>query len=112
MIMNKDELFNYAIGKLSNKKVSNAQKAVVRQLINADVVRVASKDRLATQITCIPEVKEFIDQNGEKYYYVPQTGGSSKSPSKDRLAFILAAIAVAGLWVIGLGLWALAHHLT
>ena len=36
--MNKEKLYNFAISKLSNKKISNAQKATVRQLVDAGVI--------------------------------------------------------------------------
>lgn len=36
--MNKEQLYNFAISKLSNKKISNAQKATVRQLVDAGVI--------------------------------------------------------------------------
>lgn len=94
--MDKDELFNYAVSKLKNKKASNAQKATIRQLINEGVI----------DPSLLVELSQAGNQFGEAL------GAPEKqSPSKDRLAFILAAIAVTGLWVIGLGLWVLAHHL-
>ena len=111
--MNKDELFNYAISKLSNKKVSNSQKATVRQLIDAGVIyHSRTLDSIIKRVDKL-ELESEIDNHGFVSAKLESKGlckmvkvSKKKSPAKSRAAFSIGETILLGFvcTLIGFGL--------
>lgn len=104
--MNKDELFNLTVSKIKNKKVSNSQKATIRQLIEAGMI--------CHPVSCVNQ--DLINQLQAGSDLGPALGAPEKqSPSFNRLKLLVKIIICLSLFLLmvamGLGVILAAHYL-
>lgn len=95
--MNKEQLYNLAISKLSNKKISNAQKATVRQLVDAGVitkpsVKLCFKDKSGEDVS----IEEIETLGGQTLTVVNRRNGF-KLPEKEKPAKNKTGL---GWWIV------------